>query len=164
MGGMRFSRTRSIVRHATGRNLPVTGTLVARVIGLLAVLLLAALALGPVAFADGFLSSDGSAASPLESPLVVPEVNQLLGGQPAREAEEARQASPEATVEREESQTKYEGLDTEEAAKLAEQVFPGVMQDPDGGLPPLPEGASMVGYAGNDAAQLELFRRDTWCS
>jgi RHS repeat-associated protein len=107
------------------------------------------------AYAEGS-ALGGTGASSLESPLVVPEVDQLLGGQPAREAEEARQASPEAVAEREASQTAYEGLDAAEASKLAERVFPEMVTRPDGGLPALPEGASVVGFPADNTVQVNL--------
>ncbi len=71
-------------------------------------------------------------------------------------AEEARRVSPEATVERRESQTIYEGLSTEESARLDGQVFPGVIDQPDGGLPHLPKGESVTGYPTDNAAQVDL--------
>ncbi len=110
----------------------------------------------PVAFAEGPSSPGRAGGSPLESSLVVPEAQPLLGGQPAREAEEARLASPEAVAGREASQTEYEGLDAAEASKLAERVFPAVITSPDGGVPALPEGASVVGFPADNAAQVDL--------
>jgi hypothetical protein len=92
----------------------------------------------------------------LESPLVVPEAQPLLGSESASDVEEARRASPEAVTAREESQSKYEGLNAEEAAKLAEQTFPGVISQPDGGLPRLPEESSVTGYPTDNTAQLDL--------
>ena len=94
--------------------------------------------------------------SPLESPLVVPEAQSLLGGQGTTEAEEVRRNSPEAVLAREESQTKYEGLSAEEAVKLAGEVFPEVMDRPAGGLPQLPAGQTITGYPEDDAAQVDF--------
>jgi RHS repeat-associated protein len=111
------------------------------------------------ALAQGAGPSSGtgdSGAALLESPLVVPEAQPLLGGESASDAEEARRASPEAVTAREESQTKYEGLNAEEAAKLAERTFPGVIAQPGGGLPRLPEGSSVTGYPTDNTAQLDL--------
>ncbi len=105
-----------------------------------------------VAFAGGSSALGGTGGSPLESPLVVPEGVSLLGGQSVHEAEEARRASPEAAVARQESQTKYEGLDPEEAAKLAGEVFPEMVDHPAGGLPQLPEGQSITNIIGANAA------------
>ena len=108
------------------------------------------------AAAEGATALGGTGASPLESPLVVPGGLSLSGGQSVEDAEEARRASPEATVAREESQTKYEGLGAAEAAKLAEEVFPEVVDHPVGGPPPLPEGEHIASFTGADSAQIDL--------
>ena len=50
-------------------------------------------------------TAEGGSLSLRGSPLVVPQVNQLFGGQLSSEAEEARRASPEAARAREESET-----------------------------------------------------------
>src|SRR5580704_10368866 len=94
----------------------------------------------PVAFAEGSSALGGTGESSLESPLVVTEALPLFGDEAISNVEAARRTSPEAVAEREESPTKYEGLDTEEAAKLAGEVFPGVVDQSAGGPPPLPEG------------------------
>jgi RHS repeat-associated protein len=57
---------------------------------------------------------------------------------------------------REESQTKYEGLDPSQAAKLAGEVFPGTIDRPAGTLPQLPAGQQVVGYPADNAAQVDL--------
>jgi hypothetical protein len=106
----------------------------------------------PVAFAEGSLG--GTGGSPLESPLVVPEGLPLTGSQSVEDAEEARSASPEAVVARQESQTKYEGLGAEEAAKLVGEVFPGVVDHPAGGLPQLPEGRRITAFVDANAADV----------
>jgi hypothetical protein len=108
------------------------------------------------AFAEGSSLFGGTDDSSLESPLVVPEALPLLGGEALSDAEEARRASPEAVVARMESETKYEGLSVEESVKLAEQVFPGVVQDPGGGLSQLSEGESVIGYLNDHSAQVDL--------
>ncbi len=98
----------------------------------------------------------GTGSSSLESPLVVPEVNQLLGGQPAQAVEEVRRASPEAVVVREESETKYEGLNGGEAEQLDDRTFPGLIDRAAGGLPMLPSGESVSGFPSVYAAQVDL--------
>jgi RHS repeat-associated protein len=108
----------------------------------------------PVAFAEGSSALGGTGGSPLESPLVVPEGLPLLGEQSVQEIEEARRASPEAVIARQESQTKYEGLSAGEASKLAGEVFPGVVDNPAGGLPQLPEGEHITNIIGANAAQV----------
>jgi RHS repeat-associated protein len=106
------------------------------------------------ASAEGSPALGGTGGSPFESPFVVPEALPLTGGQGVGDAEEARRASPEATVAREESQTKYEGLSAEEAAKLAAEVFPGVVDQAAGGPPPLAEGQRITAFISANAAQV----------
>jgi hypothetical protein len=110
----------------------------------------------PVAFADGTAVLGGTGGSPLESPLVVPGGLPLLGEQSAHDAEEAQRASPEAAIARQESQTKYEGLGAEEASRLVGEIFPGVMDHPDGGLPNLPEGQHITNIIDANAARVVL--------
>jgi hypothetical protein len=97
----------------------------------------------------------GTGTSLMESPLVVPEAQPLLGSEAVSSAEETRLASPEAVAAREESQTKWEGLGTAEAAELAERAFPEVIESPDGGLQ-LPEDESVTEYPTDNAAQIQL--------
>ena len=118
--------------------------------------LAALLLFAATAAAEGATALGGTGQSPLESPLVVPEAQSLLGGQGTTEAEEVRRNSPEAVLAREESQTKYEGLSAEEAVKLAGEVFPEVMDRPAGGLPQLPAGQTITGYPEDDAAQVDF--------
>jgi len=110
----------------------------------------------PAAAAEGSPALGGTGGSPLESPLVVPEAQSLLGGQGLSEAEEARRASPEAAVARQESQSKFEGLGAGEASKLAGEVFPGVVDHLAGGPPQLPEGQRITDFIGANAAQVSL--------
>lgn len=118
---------------------------------------LVVLAANPVcAYAEASALLGGSGGSPLESPLVVAEAQPLVGGEGVAQAEEARRSNPEAVAEREASRTEYEGLNTEQAAKLAAKVFPGVIDEPAGGPPQLPSGESITGYLTDDAAQVDL--------
>ncbi len=110
----------------------------------------------PVAFAEGTAVLGGTGGSPLESPLVVPETLPLLGGEAVSNAEEARRESPEAAVARQKSQTAYQALNAAEGAQLAATVFPAVVDDPAGGLPPLPEGQRITNIIGANAAQVSL--------
>jgi hypothetical protein len=77
-------------------------------------------------------------------------------GEQLRAQEEAKLTSPEAVVEREASQTKFENLDTEQVAKVADEAFPALMDEPAGGPPKLSEGESIVNYVTDDAAQVDL--------
>jgi hypothetical protein len=113
--------------------------------------------LGGFSFAACALAREplGGEASLLGGPLMVPDAEALVGGQLAA-AEESRLANPEAVAEREASRTKYEGLDAEQAAKLAGEAFPHIVDDPAGGPPQLPEGQRIVAYPTLSTAQLEL--------
>ena len=70
--------------------------------------------------------------------------------------QEAKQSSSEAVVAREESQTKYENLNTEQATKVAGEAFPAVISEPAGGPPKLPAGESITGFPTDDAARVDL--------
>ncbi len=108
----------------------------------------------PSAGAEESSALGGTGGAPLESPLVVPEAQSLLGGQSVAAAEEASLASQEAVAARSASATAYEGLNAEQAAKLAEEAFPGLIDHPAGGPPQLPEGQTITGFVGADAAQV----------
>ena len=114
---------------------------------------------GSPAVALGEASSSGlgsDSSSSAGSPLVVQGVQSLDGSQQALNAEEALRSSPGAVALREESRTKFENLDTEQAAKLASEAFPAVVDESAGGLPRLPAGESVSGYPTDDAAQIEF--------
>ncbi|MGA2163234.1 MAG: hypothetical protein ABSH36_02050, partial [Solirubrobacteraceae bacterium] len=108
------------------------------------------------AAADESTALGGTGSSPLKNPLVVPEAQPLLGSEAVSNAEEARLASPEAAVAREESQTKFEGLDPEQAVKVAGEAFPALINELAGGPPKLPAGESIVGFPSESAAQIDL--------
>jgi hypothetical protein len=110
----------------------------------------------PVAFAEGSSALSATGGPPLESALVVPGAQLLLGGEGVRDAEEARLSSPEAVRAREESETKYESLDGEEAVKLAGERFPVLVDEPAGGPPKLPAGESITSFPSANAAQVDL--------
>ncbi|HXB64891.1 MAG TPA: DUF6531 domain-containing protein [Solirubrobacteraceae bacterium] len=86
----------------------------------------------------------------------MPDAQSLLGQEAAADAEVAERASPDAVVAREESQAEWEGLGTSESAQLAARVFPGVIDDPDGGSPPLPVDARVTGFASENVEQVAL--------
>jgi RHS repeat-associated protein len=107
-----------------------------------------------LAFGDAPSSVSGPGASmPLEGGLVVP--GGLDEGQ-QQAAEEAKRSNPEAVAAREASLTKYEGLSTGEAAKVAGEAFPNVMDRPAGGPPMLPTGQHIAGYPSVNVAQVDL--------
>jgi tripartite motif-containing protein 71 len=107
------------------------------------------------AFAEGLSSPEGAVASPLSaSPLVTP--GSPVKSEQVQAALEARLNNPGIVAEREASRTKFEGLNAEEAAKVAGEAFPATIDDPAGGPPPLPAGDSITGYPTNDVAQVDL--------
>lgn len=110
----------------------------------------------PSASAEGSVALGGTGGSPLESPLVLPESQSLLGGQGVGEAEEVRRDSPEAVAARSASARAFEGLSSAQAAKLAEETFPGLVDHLAGGPPQLPAGQTITGYLSDDAAQVDL--------
>lgn len=111
-------------------------------------------ALGTGSSAEGSPSGEGGgASSSLGSSLVT--TGSPAQGEQARASEQATLASPEAVAAREESQTKYEGLDTGQAAKLAGEVFPVVIDRAAGTLQ-LPAGQQVVGYPTDNVAQVDL--------
>ena len=99
-------------------------------------------------------TSSGTSAGPLSSSLVT-SGSPLESEQMAAE-EQAKSTNPEAIKAREESRTEFEGLNVEQAAKLAREVFPGVITEPAGGPPRLPAGAQITGYLSDDAASVNL--------
>ena len=107
------------------------------------------------ALGEAAASGEGSgASSSLGGPLVTP--GSPTQGEQAHAAEEAKLTNPNAVAEREASRTKFEGLDTEVATKLAGEAFPAVIDNPAGGPPKLPAGESIAGYPTDNAAQIEL--------
>lgn len=117
---------------------------------------LTGLAAAPMtALGESSPSGAGSgASSSLGSSLVTP--GSPTGSEQAQSAEQAKLASPEAVTAREESNTKFEGLNSEQAAALASQALPAVIDEPAGGPPKLPAGESITGYPTDDAAQVDL--------
>ncbi len=71
-------------------------------------------------------------------------------------AEAAKQANPEAVTTREESRTKFENLNSEQALSLASEAFPEMIDDPAGGPPSLPEGQHATGFPSDYAMSVSL--------
>jgi RHS repeat-associated protein len=85
----------------------------------------------------------------------------VVGGSPTEREQVAAQTastlmSPEAVSVREESQTKYEGLNSEQAERVDAEAFPELVEHPDGGPPRLPEGEQIIGFPSDFAASLAL--------
>jgi RHS repeat-associated protein len=115
----------------------------------------AGFAISPVtAFGESASSAEGSGvSSSLSGALVTPD--SPAQGEQTQAVEQARLASPEAVTAREESRTKYEGLGSGQAAKLAGEVFPEVIDRPAGTLQ-LSGGQQVVGYPADNVAQVDL--------
>jgi hypothetical protein len=77
-------------------------------------------------------------------------------GEAARVAEDARRASPDAFAAREASQTHFESLDSIEAARVADESFPAMIDETAGGPPRLSAGESIVGFPSPNTAQVDL--------
>jgi DNA-binding beta-propeller fold protein YncE len=89
------------------------------------------------------------------SPFVVPGARLLDGEQQVAAEEKAKLESPEAVRTREESRTKFENLNTEQAAKADGEAFPELVDDPVGGPPLLPAGQKIVSFPSDNVAQVE---------
>jgi streptogramin lyase len=98
--------------------------------------------------------ASGGAAMPVSGSLVVPgpltEVDQR------RAQEQATLANPEAIVQREASSTEFEAISRAEAAKLAGESFPTLIDDSNAALPRLSVGQSIGKYPTDHSAQVNL--------
>jgi YD repeat-containing protein len=106
-----------------------------------------------VTFGDGSVQSSSAPLSS-EGGLVVPGVQSLDEGQQVQAQEQASLTNPEAVAEREASTTKFKGLDTEQAAKVASEDFPEVVDRPEG-PPPLAAGVKSLGFTGASVEQVQ---------
>jgi YD repeat-containing protein len=88
--------------------------------------------------------------------LVVPGVQFFTGGEQAIETQHLRRVNPEATALRQRSRTAYAHAAPMLAARVAQASFPRLVDQPSGGMPPLPAGAKLIGFATTHAAQLVL--------
>ncbi len=110
---------------------------------------------GSAAVAAGsIVPSSGSEASFWSGSLVIE-------GSPAeaeqrKSEEEGRLESPGAVAAREESETADENLGASEAEGLAGRLFPGLIDEADGGAPQLPEGERILGFPSDYAATVRL--------
>lgn len=110
----------------------------------------------PVAVSAEGTPSEGlpaGASSSLESRLVIS--GSPTEGEEAQAEREAKLTNPEAAAERKISATKFEGLDSEQAAKVSGEAFPALVKDT-GGPPKLPAGESIAGFPSDNAAQIDL--------
>jgi hypothetical protein len=109
-----------------------------------------------VAFGEDTSASGGFGGSPLQSSLVVPAVQPLDERQQAQAAEQVKLTNPDTIAMREESRTKFENLNTEQAMTIADEAFPAVINEPAGGPPRLWPGESITSYISDNAASLDL--------
>jgi RHS repeat-associated protein len=108
----------------------------------------------PAAFAGGATAPTEGTTASLDGSLVTPSSPEA--GEQTEAAREAQLTNPTAVAERQASRTKYEHLDAEQAAKVADGTFPSLLDEPGGGPPKLPAGQSISGFPADDAAQLDL--------
>jgi hypothetical protein len=95
---------------------------------------------------------------PVAGPLVVPGVQLLDEEQQVGAAMEAARDNPGAVTARQESRTRYEGLDAKNADTVAVDAFPDVIALPSGGVPQLPADEKLTGFENADVATLSLPR------
>ena len=115
--------------------------------------------LSVVSVASGAQSVGGNGspeASVLSAQLVVGGSESLLGSEQQQAVEEAQRENPEAVMAREASQREFEGLDAAQAGQTDSEAFPGIVDEPAGGAPRLPEGERVVQYSTSNTALLEL--------
>jgi streptogramin lyase len=106
--------------------------------------------------AQGFGRASAPEGSALAGPLVVSSLDELLGGQQSQAARQARRSSPAAVAQRQAARSSFEGLSPTAAAGEARSAFPGLIEQPAGGVPKLASGAHIVHYATDHAAQVAL--------
>jgi RHS repeat-associated protein len=95
-------------------------------------------------------------ASSLGGGLVVAGVQALDEGQQLRAQRAAVLASPVAVAAREASRTRFSGLGTEQAVRLAREVFSSEVEGLSGGLGALPGVAKVTGFPSDRAASVVL--------
>ena len=92
--------------------------------------------------------------------LIVPGVQEIDGDQQTSDAEWARHASSAAIVARERSRTEFAHLGTAQAARVAREVFPALVEKRDGGMPTLPAGEKLRRFSAENVAQISLPHHD----
>ncbi len=107
------------------------------------------------AFASGTSDAGYATGSPLSGTLVAPGVDELLRGEGARAARQARRADPTAVAERSAARVRYEGATPAHTASVAQAAFPALDQ-PAAGTPTLAHGQRILRYASDRAAEVSL--------
>jgi RHS repeat-associated protein len=95
-------------------------------------------------------------ASTLGEGLEVPAAEWLVGRQLRTEGEAARRSNPESAIARRRSRVAFKDLGSAAAANLAAGAFPGLLDEPAGGLPELAPGEHITGYPSVDTARVSL--------
>ncbi len=86
----------------------------------------------------------------------VPGVQEIDGNQQASDAEWVRHASPAAFVARERSRMEFARLGAVQAARVAREVFPALVEKREGGMPALPVGEKLRRFSARNVAQIYL--------
>jgi streptogramin lyase len=97
-----------------------------------------------------------SSSSPLAGALVPPSVDQLLLGEGARAANQARRSNPMGIAQRRASRSKFRGLDAAGVASEAKSAFPALIEQTAGGSPTLSHGEQIVDYPTDHTAVVSL--------
>jgi YD repeat-containing protein len=109
------------------------------------------------ASADGPAGAEGpDYGGALSAQLVIPSIDQLLGGQQTAAALVERRNDPVAVAARAVSRWRLEGLPASQTARLAKVAFPGLVAQAAGGVPELPADEHLVRYLKDNAAVVAL--------
>ncbi len=107
------------------------------------------------AFASGTSNAGYATGSPFSGTLVAPAVDELLRGEGARTARQARRANPAAVARRSAARVQYEEATPARTASVAQSAFPALAQ-PAAGMPTLARGQRVLRYATDQAAEVAL--------
>jgi RHS repeat-associated protein len=88
--------------------------------------------------------------------LILPGAQFMFGNEQSQAQMRADRTNPMVVHEREASRTSFEDLSPAQAATVASKAFPEVVNQPDGGTPPLGSGERIVGYSSVHAAQISF--------
>jgi YD repeat-containing protein len=104
---------------------------------------------------DTAVESPSVVVSLKDGPLVAPSVDELLGGEGAGAARQARRSNPQAVAQRAAARTRFQSLTPAAAASAAKAAFPDLIDHPAGAVT-LGPGQRIVRYPTNHAAQVSL--------
>src|ERR1700683_5437927 len=100
------------------------------------------------------MAEEPNAGGPFSAAPVLGGAAEVLAPGSAQLAEEVERVSPGAVRMREESETRWSGLNPAAAAKLASEAFPAIVEHADGGLPLLGAGEHVSKYLSPYAARV----------